>query len=149
MANFPLISILGLATWYITNQANKKVKDAQKLNLVPVRLTGSNVNNIFLDFQITNASESEFKIDSLTANIYYKENLIGTVYRTEPFLIKPTNNSIVKFGVKLQPGQSIATVLTLLFSKATIEKKFKILGAFKYFGLTFPLDKEINFNVSK
>lgn len=149
MANFPLIALLSAAGWYISQKARKTYEDAKKLTLTPVGLTTKDGKKIYLDFQIGNASESQFKIDALTANVYFKDQLIGTVYRTTPFIIKPTNDSIIKFEVQLKAGAAIATGLTLLLNKKEKYKQFKILGTFKYFGLVFPINEQINLNALK
>lgn len=149
MANFPLISLLGFATWYLSNKARKTYEDAKKLTLTPIGLTTKDGKNFYLDFQIGNASATQFKVDALTANIYFKDSLIGTVYRNEPFIIKPTNDSIIKFKMQLKAGAAIATALTLLLNKKEKYKQFKVLGAFTYLGLNFPINEQINLNASK
>lgn len=149
MLNFPVVALIGLGTWLLDRKAKKTLKDASNLNLIPIGLSGNNPNNIYLDMQISNASETSFKIDSLTANIYFKDSLIGTVYRTSPFEIKPTNNSIIKLQVKMNAGESVATLITLFLDKTNKYKKFRVLGSFKYYGLTFPIDKDINLNATK
>lgn len=146
MLNIPIVALIGLGTWYFDRKAKKTYNDAQKLNLVPIGLSGNSPDNLYLDLQITNASETSFKIDSFTANIYFKDTLIGTVYRLTPFEIKPTNNSIIKLQVKLKAGEAVATFITLFLDKTNKYKQFRVLGAFKYYGINFPIDKTINLN---
>jgi hypothetical protein len=143
-SNLPLLTLLGFGTWYITNNARKKYEAAKKLTLIPISLNTTDNKNFYLNFQIGNASAEQFNIDALTANIYYKDTLIGTVYRKQPFIIKPTNNSLISFKIDLKSGAAIATALTLLLNKKEKYKQFKIIGAFTYFGLNFPINENIN-----
>ena len=146
MASLPLIALLGFGTWYVDYTAKKKYSDAQKLDLVPIGLTAKDPKNIFLDMQILNATDSQYKINSLTANVYYKDKLLGTIYRKDPFLIAPSNNSIIKLQVKPNNAGAIASFVDLFLKKGDKIKQFKVLGSFNYLGLNFAIDKQINLN---
>lgn len=143
---FPL---LAAALWFATKGLEKKSKDAAQLKLVPVDVELKSEKDIKLKMQVINPTDSEFKIDALSANIFYGTKIIGTVERKTPFTIKPTDNSIIAFQVRPETGEAIAAMITLLFNKKAkaADKTFKILGWFKYYGLTFPIEKTIPVNV--
>ncbi|MBA3664092.1 MAG: hypothetical protein H0W61_07795 [Bacteroidetes bacterium] len=142
----PIPLILGIAAYFFKQSADNKIKDAKSITLIPVDVQASDLNNIKLKVQAVNPSGSEFKINSLVANLYYKNTIIGSIQRPEPFTIKKTDNSIISFKVKPNAGEAIATVLTLLFNKKEKYKNIKVLGAYNYKGLTFPIDKTIQLN---
>ena len=147
--NIPLVSLIGLGTWYLSTKANKKVKDAAQLSLMPIALDAKSFKDIKLGMQIINPTDSEFKIDALAANIYYKDKLIGTIVRNSPFTIKPTNDSLIYFGVDVKGGAAIAAAITILADKKAVNKSVKVLGSYKYLGFNFPIDKEIKLYAKK
>lgn len=147
--NIPLISLIGLGTWYLSTKATKKIKDAAQLSLVPIALDAKTFKDIKLGMQIINPTDSEFKIDALAANIYYKDTLIGTIVRNLPFTIKPTNDSLIYFGVEVKTGAAIAAAITLLADKKAVNKTVKILGSYKYLGFNFPISKEVRLYAKK
>lgn len=142
----PIPLLVGIVAYLYKQSADKKIKDAKAISLVPIDVQATDINNIKLKVQAVNPSGSEFKINSLTANLYYKNKIIGSIDRPDPFTIKKTNNSIIAFQVKPNAGEAIATVLTLLFNKKEKYKSIKVLGAYNYMGLSFPIDKTIQIN---
>lgn len=143
--SLPLI-LLGVGAAYLLNKnVEQKKTDAKSISLTPTDLQVNSDKDIKLTLQATNPSKSTFKIDSLSLNVYYKNKVIGTIERPEPFTIKHTNDSLIKLQVKPNTGEAIAAVLTILFNKKE-PKTIKILGAYKYMGIAFPIDKTITVN---
>ncbi len=141
------VVLLGLAAAYFLNKdVEQKKVDAKSISLVPVDLQATSPQDIKLKVQATNPSKSTFTINSLTLNLYYKNDVIGTIVRKDPFTIKQTDNSIIALQVKPNAGKAVATILTLLFNKKEKFKNIKVLGAYNYMGLTFPIDKTIQLN---
>lgn len=141
----PLV-LIGLAgAYFLSKNVEQKKTDARSINLVPTDLQVKSDKDIKLTLQATNPSKSTFKIDSLSLNVYYKNKVIGTIERPEPFTIKPTNDSLINLQVKPITGEAIAAVISILFNKKE-PKTIKVLGAYKYFGITFPIEKTLTVN---
>jgi hypothetical protein len=67
------IVLIGLAASYFINQSvDKKKADAKSITLTPIDLQAKSAKDVQLVLQATNPSKSEFKIDSLSASVYYK-----------------------------------------------------------------------------
>ena len=137
--------ILGLATWYISQKGSKLYKDSQELKLTPINLKASSLNDINLVFQIINPTGSSYVIKNLSANLYYKNEVFGSIDRRDPFEIKKNDTAQIQFKVKIRPGEDVATLIKLFFNKKET-KKIRILGAFTYLGFSIPIDKEIVLN---
>lgn len=152
MLNLPIL--IGVATWYLSQKATKLKEDAKALKLTPIGISTKDYKLYYLDLQITNPTSSKFTIDSLSANVYLNDALIGTVYRYSPFEISPTNNSIVQLSIQLKQARGgsieiIAKALQTLLKNKAKYKQFRIIGAYKYLGITFPLNETLNLNASK
>lgn len=143
--NGSLPLILGLTTWYLSQKGSKLYKDSQELKLIPINLKASSLNDINLIFQIINPTGSSYTIKNLSANLYYKNQVFGSIKREEPFTIRKNETEQIQFKVKIQPGEAVATLIQLFFNKKET-KKIKVLGAFKYLGFSIPIEKEILLN---
>lgn len=141
---FPILALIGVGTWYLTRKKEKLTEDAKQLKMRPVGIEFKSLKDIKLVLQILNPSTSTFKLDALSANIYYKDNLIGTVYRNEPFTIAASNDNQIKFDVALKGSTAIAAAITFLADKKDKYKKITVMGSYKYYGLTFPFTENIN-----
>lgn len=141
--------VLAAAAFFLTRKAQKTVTAAKSLKLQPVWIELKNLKEGKLFLQIINPSEIEFKIQSLSANVYFKDSLIATVNRVTPFTIKPTFDNMIALDLSLKSGEAIAAIISLLFNKEDKYKKIKVLGAYKYMGLTFAIDNDINIRKPK
>lgn len=143
--SLPLILIGLAASQFFTKEIEQKKADAKSITLTPIDLQAKSAKDVQLVVQATNPSKTVFTIDSLSANVYYKNKVIGTIERPNPFTIKPTDNSLIKLSVATNVGEAVATLISLLFNKKE-PKTLKVLGAYKYMGLSFPIDKTITLN---
>lgn len=141
----PVLALIGLGTWYLTRKKEKLTTDAKQLKMMPVGIEFKSIKDIKLVMQILNPSTSTFKLDALSANIYYKDSLIGTVYRNQPFTIAATNDSLIKFDVALK-STAIVAVLNLLADRKDKYKKINVMGSYMYYGFNFPFQETINVN---
>lgn len=138
--------LLPIALWLFSQHVEQKKTDAASLSLVPVDFQVNSLTNMVLKMQIVNPSESDFTIDSLAANIYYQNQLIGSISKADPFTIKKTDTSIVAFTVTPQTGAAIASLITILLQKDS-SKTVTILGSYKYLGIPMSINKTISLNV--
>lgn len=136
-----------IAAAFLALKAKKTVSNVEKLQIEPIGIKfNKQTKKFILIIQVLNPTTQAFTIDSLFISVFNNGKKLGTVEKFEPFQIEKQGRSNIELPVKVSfigVGQFIADT----FIKK-VEPKIEVKGEVRYKGLSIPISKQIDLNVS-
>jgi LEA14-like dessication related protein len=144
----PLIPLVIVAGGGLFLYARSKKKAVEKLQFEPVNVNLSGKFPSYkadLQLQITNPSSTPLSVASIFADVLFGSGkdlkVIGKIVLDKSFTITPKKQNLITIPVKLNIGQALATIITLLYQKE--KPKVFIRGTINSEGIDLPIDTEI------
>jgi len=122
-----------------------KKKTAESLEFFPQSLALSkDKRQLYLVVDILNPTKGKLTIDGLFLKIYAGATKIGSIEKSQPFTIRKSGRSTVKFPIKISPvglGQFIADILLGKVGD------LRVVGIGRSSGIDFPIEEKIDLDI--